>query len=128
MPANAKRLARWSANDYVRLWKLCFSRQRDLLAITFEISPVSFTSISVLLESERFKSLRLEAQRQSATAGKQIQHTDFSFRFWTKQRIDSFNEIHFVILILPENLVEHDLGVVAGVPVAVVIWQRQKDE
>jgi hypothetical protein len=118
MPTNAKRLAGRSADDYVRLWKLGFGSQRYFLAITFKISPVSFTRISVLLEAERFKSLSLEAQSQSATAGKQIQHTDFSFWFWAKQRIDSINEIHFVILILPGNLVEHDLDVMAGRAVA----------
>ena len=31
-------------------------------------------------------------------------------------------------IIFAENLVEHDLDVVAGVVVAVVMWQRQKDE
>ena len=63
MSANAKWLAWWPADDYVRLWKLGFRRQRDLFAIAIEISPVCFTRISVLLVSERIKSLRLEAER-----------------------------------------------------------------
>jgi tetratricopeptide (TPR) repeat protein len=54
----------------IRLWKLGFSRQRDLFAITLEISPVSFTGIRILLKTECFKSLRLEPQRQPAAASK----------------------------------------------------------
>ena len=65
-----------------RLWKFRFRRQVDLLAIPFEISPVSFTSISILLEAEGFKSLRFESQCQSATASKQIQNTDFPVWIW----------------------------------------------
>ena len=70
MPTNAEWLAWRATNDNVRLWKWSFSRQRDLFAITFEISPVSFTSIGVLLEAESVKSLRLKAQGQPATTGK----------------------------------------------------------
>ena len=62
MTTNAKWLARRPADDNVRLWKLGFSRQCDLFAITFEISPVGFTSISILLEAKCLKSLRLETQ------------------------------------------------------------------
>ncbi len=70
MSANAERLARRTANDNVCLWKLCFSRQRDLFAIAFEISPVRLTSISVLLEAKSLESLCLKAQRQPATTSK----------------------------------------------------------
>ena len=121
MSANAERLAWRPANDNVRFWKLGFRRQRDLLAITFEISPVSFTGIRILLEAERFKSLRLETQRQPTTTSKQIQHTDFSVWIWPEQRIDSFDVIHFPILIFAENLVEHDFNEVAGLPIELVI-------
>ena len=94
MPADTERLAGWSANDDIRLWKWGFRRQRDLLAITFEISPVSFTSISVLLVTKSLKSLSLETERQPAATGEQIQHSNFSFWFWPEQRIDSFDEFH----------------------------------
>ena len=70
MTANTERLAWRATDDYVCLWKLGFCRERDLLAIAFEISPVCFTSISVLFKSERFKSLCLEAQCESAAASK----------------------------------------------------------
>jgi len=70
MSTNAERLARRATDDNIRLWKLGFSRQRDLFAITLEISPVSFTGIRILLKTECFKSLRLEPQRQPAAASK----------------------------------------------------------
>jgi len=62
MTTNAERLARWPADDDICLGKYGFSRQRNLLTFTFEILPVSSTSISILLISKRIKSLRLETQ------------------------------------------------------------------
>ena len=97
MTANAERLARRPANDNIRLWKLGFRRQRDLFAITFEISPVGFTSIGVLFVTDCIKSLSFEAERKPAATSKQIQDLDFSFRFGTEQGIDSFCKIHFQI-------------------------------
>lgn len=94
---NTERLAWRTADNYVSLWKLCFSRQRDLLAITFEISPVSFTSISILFVTDCIKSLSLEPERKPAATSKQIQHADFSFWLGAQQRIDSFCKIHFLI-------------------------------
>jgi len=67
---NAERLARRATDDNVRLGKECFCCQRDLFAITLEISPISFAGIVILFEAKGFKSLRLKAQRQPATTGK----------------------------------------------------------
>ena len=114
MTADTERLAWRPANDNVRLWKLGFRRQDDLFAIPFEISPVSFTSISVLFVAERVKSLRLESECQSTTARKQIQHPDFPFWFWTKQRIDSVDVIHFSILFFIENMAGRDFVIAAA--------------
>ena len=85
MSADAKGLAWRTTDDYVGFGKLRFNSQCQLPTFTFKISTVCFTGIGILFETERFKSLRLETQSQSAAACEQIQNTDFPVWFRPEQ-------------------------------------------
>ena len=96
MSTNAERLARRTTNDDFCFWENGFHGQHDLFAFTFKISPVGFTSVSILLKTTRLKSLRLETKSQPATTRKKIEHKWFSVSLRTKKRIYFLSVIHRV--------------------------------